>query len=254
MFYQTQHFGISEYFCKESGENFNFPTHIHRSFELITILDGEMTVNIGSLTYILRRGEGVLIFPEQTHSLECSESKHLLVIFSPDIVRAYYSKHSAEYPENNKISVPEHLISQISELEKDSSVIKMKAALYSLCSILDENTEYEKRKNSGDGLLYAIFDFVEKNFEGECTLEGLGSSLGYNSSYLSRYFSEATNMTFISFVNRYRISKACYILTNSYISVLECSYECGYTSLRSFNRNFKMYVGMSPKNYRAGGS
>ena len=152
MFYEGKHFGVSEHFCKESGENFNFPTHMHRSFEFITILDGEMTVSIGNAKYLLKKGEGVLIFPEQTHSLECSESRHLLVIFSPDIVRAYYSKHSAEYPKNNKITLPAHLIQQISELERDPSLIKMKAALYLICSLLDENTEYEKR-NSAEGSL-----------------------------------------------------------------------------------------------------
>ena len=44
MFYQDQHFGVSEYFCRETGENFSFPAHIHRSFECITVLKGEMTV------------------------------------------------------------------------------------------------------------------------------------------------------------------------------------------------------------------
>ncbi|MBQ8689860.1 MAG: helix-turn-helix transcriptional regulator [Clostridia bacterium] len=75
-------------------------------------------------------------------------------------------------------------------------------------------------------------------------------AIGYNSSYLSRYFKEFTNMTFVSCVNRYRISRACYMLKNSDKTVLECAYECGYKSLRSFNRNFMLYVGVTPTDYR----
>ena len=251
MFYQTQHFGLSEYFHKESGKNFSFPMHIHHSFEFIMILDGSMTVCAGKDRYELKKGEGILIFPEQLHSLESTSSEHLLFIFSADIVSAFYSKHSSELPKCARITVPPHLIEEISRLDAQSSIIKLKGTLYSLCAILDDNGEYVKRKAVENGLLYSIFDFVENHFDKSCTLDELGNVLGYNSSYLSRYFSDATGMPFVSFVNQYRISRACHMLKNSDKTILECAYECGCTSLRSFNRNFKLYMGATPKEYRA---
>lgn len=250
MFYENQHFGITEYFCKEGGRDFSFPLHMHRSFELITVTDGEMTVDIDGKKYLLSIGESVLVFPEQLHSLSSEKSEHFLVIFSPDIVSAYYSGHSGEYPQSNRLSLPHHLLSQITALRKDSSSIKLKAIFYSVCAEFDENATYVKGKTAKKGLLKQIFDFVENNFEKSCTLEDLSAAIGHNSAYLSRYFSESTNMTFLSLVNRYRISRACYILRNSNGSVTECAYECGYKSLRSFNRNFISYIGMSPRDYR----
>ena len=250
MLYQNQHFGISEYFHKESGRDFSFPMHMHRSFEFIVILSGNMTVNIGQDTYKLEKGEGVFIFPEQLHSLISTESEHSLVIFSPDIISTFFSKHSSELPRNAKIKVPPYLATQISELDGHSPIIKSKGILYMLCALLDENTEYVKRKALENGLLRAIFDFIDNNFNKSCTLEDLSIAIGYNSSYLSRYFKEFTNMTFVSCVNRYRISRACYMLKNSDKTVLECAYECGYKSLRSFNRNFMLYVGVTPTDYR----
>lgn len=250
MFYQNQHFGISEYFCKEMGENFSFPAHIHHSFELITVLEGRMTVTVGADSYELSEGEGIVVFPEQIHSLSSTKSRHLLVIFSADIVRAYYSKHASEIPKSGKINISDYLLIQISLLESTTTIVKKKAVLYSVCALLDESTEYEKRKTAENGLLRAIFDFVERNFEKSCTLEDLSNVTGYNRSYLSRYFSESTNMTFLSLVNRRRISKACELLKNTDKTVIECAYDSGYTSLRSFNRNFKLYIGVSPKDYR----
>ena len=94
MFYQFQHFGISEYFCKEYGKNFSFPAHLHQSFEFITVLSGEMDITVDDKTYKLSSGESLLIFPHQLHSLSSTNSKHMLCIFSPDIVIAYYSKIS----------------------------------------------------------------------------------------------------------------------------------------------------------------
>ena len=250
MIYQHQHFGVSEYFRKERGRDFNFPKHIHRSFEFITVLSGSMTVTVGDRSYVLEKNQGVLIFPDQIHALESTKSEHMLIIFSPDIVRAYYSRHQGDSPTNNKISVPSYIVSQMEMLEDGCSAIKMKAVLYSICSLLDESTEYVKRKRTDARLLYSIFDFVEQNFEGDCTLAQLCESLGYNATYVSRFFSEMTQMSFVEFVNRYKISKACYLLSNTEKSILECSYDCGYKSLRTFNRNFKMYVGMTPTEYR----
>lgn len=250
MFYEDQHFGISEYFCLERGKDFSFPMHMHRSFELITVTDGEMTVDIDGEKYLLQKGESVLVFPEQIHALSSEKSEHFLVIFSPDIVSAYYSAHSGEYPQSNRLILPNLLLSQISALEKYSSSVKLKAVFYSVCAELDGNTTYVKRKILEKDLLKQIFDFVEGNFEKSCTLEDISAALGHNSSYLSRYFSETANMTFLSLVNRYRISRACYLLKNSNRSVTECAFECGYKSLRSFNRNFLAYIGVSPKEYR----
>ena len=250
MLYQNQHFGISEYFRKEKKENFSFPMHMHHSFEFVLILKGRMIITVGSDRYDLSTGEGILIFPEQLHSFESLGSEHLLVIFSPDIIGTFYSRHSAELPVCQKIIPPTHLVEELEEIGEDSSLFKMKGVLYSLCACLDDNTEYVKRKSRENGLLRAVFDFVENNFSSACTLEDLSAALGYNRSYLSRYFGEMTNMSFVSYVNRYRISRCCYLLKNSNKTVLECAYECGYRSLRSFNRNFVQYVGVTPSEYR----
>ena len=223
---------------------------MHHSFELITITAGAMTVTVGADRYELKKGESILVFPEQLHSLESIESEHALFIFSSDIVGAFYSKHSSEIPKYAKITASPFLISELCALDEKTPIIKLKGVLYSLCAMLDADTEYVKKKTHEDGLLYSVFEFVEGNFDKSCNLDDLGDALGYNSAYLSRYFSEATGMPFVSYVNQYRISRVCYMLKNSNKPVVECAYDCGYSSLRSFNRNFKLYMGMSPREYR----
>ena len=250
MFYQYQHFGVSEYFCKEYGKDFNFPRHIHRSFELITVTSGHMDVCVGQNNYRLSAGDAVLIFPNQLHSLESSQSEHMLIIFSPNIVNTYYSRSIGIQPKSNKFSVTPHLMSQIESLDEGCSAVKKKAVLYSVCALFDESAEYEKRESSENDLLSRIFNYIDQNFEKDSSLEALSTALGYSCSYLSRYFKDTTAMPYNSFVNKYKISKACYMLTNTDKTILECSLDSGYSSLRSFNRNFKIHVGTTPKEYR----
>ncbi len=250
MFYQNEHFGTTEYFRKEIGTNFSYPVHLHRSFEFITVLEGQMTVSVADKSYELSHGEGILVFPGQVHALKSELCNHMLIIFSPDLVSAYYSKRTSKLPLNNKIKFPSYLEGQLCELGNDSSVIKIKALLYSICTLLDEDTEYVERKNSESALIFSMFDFVENNYDKECTLRAMSNVLGYNEAYLSRCFGGATNMSFITYVNHFKIGKACYILRNTNKSILECAYESGYNTLRSFNRNFKNIIGLSPKEYR----
>ena len=142
------------------------------------------------------------------------------------------------------------MISQFLDINEASSVIKKKAILYGICSLFDETAEYVEKCVGEQGLLHDIFDFVENNYDKEYNLNALGHTLGYNGAYLSRYFKEATGICYTSYVNRYKINKACYLLKNTNKTILECACDCGYASLRNFNRNFKSIIGQSPKEYR----
>lgn len=250
MFYEFQHFGVSEYFCKECGENFNFPTHLHQSFEFITVLDGEMQITVDNNRYSLKKGESVLIFPHQLHSLSSIKSKHMLCIFSPELVKAYASKVSNTKPVENKFILNNYLIRTLDNILDKSSTFEKKGILYSICAEFDKNAEYVKRLSCDESLLQSMFEFVEKNYAGECELLYLAEKLGYSYSYLSRYFKKVTGISFNMYLNRYRINNSCYMLDNSKCSILNCALENGYKSIRSFNRNFKSLVGITPIEYK----
>lgn len=250
MFYQFQHFGISEYFCKEYGEDFNFPMHLHRSFECICVTEGEMDVTVDGHVYTLKQGEAVLVFPNQLHALACKKSKHLLCIFSGELVRAYTTKVQENIPESNRFCMDAFLLAQLDKLLPESSAIEKKGVLYSICAAMDKASGYIRRTNFEADILQKIFTFVEENFAADCTLEALSHRTGYSYSYLSRCFKKHTNLSFNTYVNQYRVSNACYLLQNTDNSVLRCALESGYTSLRSFNRNFISFLSVSPREYR----
>lgn len=250
MFYQYTHFGTAEYFRKEYGENFSFPEHLHNSFEIITVTSGEMTVTVDNNVYTLKKGESVLVFPNQLHSMQSSTSKHMLCIFSPELVKSYYSKLDKKIPTSNSFSIGDFYIKLLDDILPDSSVIEKKGILYFLCAQFDKNAQYKERSNFDDELLYKVFEFVEQNFTKNCSLMILSNETGYSYSYLSRSFKKTTGISFNTYVNLYRISNACYLLNNTDYSIIRCAMESGYNSLRSFNRNFYNSLGTTPGDYR----
>ena len=252
MFYELHHIVSPKYFKKEYGENFSFPPHMHQCFEIAIVLDGNMTITVSNKIYNLSRGEAIFIFPNQLHSFSSEKSKHMILIFSPKIVQSFSVKYSEMLPTSAKFVPDKHLVSALDALEPQDSVIAMKGLLYSVSADFERQASFSESYSNEDDLLMKIFKYVDANYRGECTLEAAAHAMGYDHAYISRYFKKATGISYNSYVNMCRLSNASYLLKNSDLSVLECSIESGYKSLRSFNRNFKEYFSATPLEYKRG--
>ena len=250
MFYQLHNIGSSLYLQKEENENFSYPPHLHNCFELVIITDGEMEIKINNESFLLHKNDAVLIFPNHLHSLSSKKSKHLLFIFSPKIVQAFTVKYSDTLPLNPKFTLNRDMISRLRHLEPIDSSIEIKGLLYSVCAEFEKNTEFKNFSQGNNSLLMQIFSYVDKNFKTECSLSDVAKATGYDHSYISRIFKRLTNMSYNNYVNICRLNHASYLLKNTDISILECSIESGYQSLRTFNRNFKDYFSITPLEYK----
>ena len=82
------------------------------------------------------------------------------------------------------------------------------------------------------------------------TLEQMARDLGYNYTYLSAYFNQRLHTGFQDFVNQYRVSHAAMLLQGSSIPVTQVAEQCGFGTIRSFNRVFLKSLGMSPSAFR----
>lgn len=249
MFYQYNHLGTPDYLKIERGTDFSFPSHLHQCFEIIVVRSGEMTVTVDQKPFTLKEKEALLIFPNQIHALESTKSEHILCIFSSRLVQAYASKVADKLPQNNKFQPDEYLVNALADLESTSSSAEKKGILYSLCGQFDKTAAYDKKQFKNEKLLFKIFLFVETSFSKDCSLSNLSKKTGYDYSYLSRYFKKATGISFNSYVTHFRLSHACYLMENTEQSILQCAYDSGFVSLRSFNRCFKECLKTTPTQY-----
>ena len=253
MFYQQQYSMDAELFTVKREKDLSYQAHLHAGFELIMIDDGEMDVTVAKQTYRLRVGEALLIFPHQVHSFFTPQhSSHFLCIFSPQLVQAYTKTVLARIPVSNRFSPERNLLNVLFNCTEQDSPIKLKGLLYSVCAAFDEGATYIAQSAEQNQLLPRIFRFVETNYGKDCTLSALSRHTAYHYVYLSQYFKERIGYSFTEYVNRYRLSQACYLLSNSNCSILQISLDCGFESLRTFNRNFKKFTNKTPTEYRNG--
>ncbi len=122
--------------------------------------------------------------------------------------------------------------------------------LYTICGTFDHTAQYRTAGSNTELLLYRIFLFVEENYHADASLAALSHTLGYDYAYLSKYFHGAAGMTYNEYLRQYRISRACYLLENEKMTILAIAVECGFGSLRSMNRQFRVQMGQTPTEYR----
>ena len=57
-------------------------------------------------------------------------------------------------------------------------------------------------------------------------------------------------MSFGNFIRKYRLNLACSLLRGPQrVTVTEIAYDCGFSSVRTFNRCFREEYGMSPSRF-----
>lgn len=90
-------------------------------------------------------------------------------------------------------------------------------------------------------------------FDESLTMEKLAKKLNTNRTYLSEAINLGYEMSFSKWINQIRINKACDLLldsTNDKYSLEAIAGMVGFTSISSFNTNFKKNTGITPSYFR----
>ena len=78
----------------------------------------------------------------------------------------------------------------------------------------------------------------------------IAAYFGVSSFYLSKVFKESYRHTLVDFIHEYRLEKATELIRSNKYSFVEISEMLGYNHIRTFNRVFKKYVGVTPSEYK----
>jgi len=92
--------------------------------------------------------------------------------------------------------------------------------------------------------------YLSQNFDSAVTLESLAKAISVSPAHLSRVFKQSTGIGYLEYLNRHRIEVSKSLLKQKDLRISEIAFQVGFQSLAPFNRTFKKYTGMTPKDYR----
>lgn len=252
--YENMHYGNNKAVTWYHPRNLNFPNHLHRSYELIDMLDGALSITVNKQTYQLHKDDMMLILPYEIHSIRTDGSSYFhLSLFSPDYIPDFTKAVSGHY-----LSCPcFHMEEAAKQLfmkplfYEGSDIWKRKAAYYYLCACIKAQADFIPIYKNHYSELHEVLIYIQEHFTDEdISLKKIAEQFGYNYSYLSRSFSRLFSCSFTEYLNQTKINYAASLLIDTDRSITEIAYECGYKTIRSFNRNFVNIQKTAPKAFR----
>lgn len=194
------------------------------------------------------------------YKCQCGLIEAVSPIFHYGILHGYlmigqvceYTEHSYENLfklnhkkfENNQIA--KEIIGNIGLVKKEriSDYIRI------MTIIAEHITNSAHLFNIDDGLAESIREFINLNYGGKITLDGLCDKFGCSKSTLCNYFKKEYNVTIFDYLIKTRIEKSKILLKTSNKSIKEIACYCGFSNQNYFSKQFFSVCGYSPTYYR----
>lgn len=235
-------------------ENTSYQLHFHKNYELIFIINGNLSVKLYEHNLIMQKGDLLLISPNVPHGFTpCDSSIIWVCVFSDDHIPVFSKKYSETiFSEFKCDTLHEKFLYENLFSKKKIDIYERISLFYTVCSQLLKNAHIiHIQSRSFTDLAYILQKTVYENFSDNLTLKDIANKLGYDYHYLSKVFNNCFAMNFSRFVNMCRFSKSCELLETTDKSLTQIAMSCGFGSIRNFNRVFKSMCGQTPNEYRA---
>ncbi len=248
--------------------------HWHKEVELLYIISGNCLLKINHQSYFVQAGDFVFIPVNQVH-MAIGDQEHafqfIALVFHPDFISSFGN----DYIQQTVIDPMVHWKYETSPVMKHDAFLA--DIMHHILSVwqkhevgyaLDIKTQvflvlnhiYAKVSQENMVQISAVdykvteikkmISFIQKNYMKNLTLASTASFFSISKGHLCRFFKEMTGMSFVEYVNYYRINESCELLKKTNYSISVISEMTGFHTVSYFNRTFQKYMHKTPKEYR----
>lgn len=255
IFYESKSTPLSCWY----GSDMSFPPHIHKELELLMVTKGEIELTINYTTQTLRQGDISLALPNTIHGYKTiNNSDYFLMIFNGDMLPLHKNLISMYRASKSYIpssQVPIEVYTSLNNLHQEAPIENnlgiITGYLYLIIGKLLPflNLEKNQKDISGD-LIERVLSYIQANYLDPINLTSISSHLNISPFSLSRIFSHNIGLRLDKYINEMRINYANYLLSSTNKKITEIALECGFETLRTFNRAYKNVTSVTPRDYR----
>lgn len=237
--------------------------HLHSHIEVGFITDGSTNMTVDNEVFELSAGDAFLIFPNRIHSFEDGERVSCyLLICSPDdaspfteVFKKYLPEHPVIKPEDaeslKKIFSVAATRGRSLELNPDKAFASERVRAFApaiLSELIPSLSLIPNRSAEGDAT-QRILLYCDAHYRDELNLDLISSELGYSKYYISHVFASNVKIGFARYLRSLRVTAAKRLIRHTHSSMTDIAIESGFSSIRTFNRQFFEETGMTPTEY-----
>ncbi|TNJ45342.1 AraC family transcriptional regulator [Tamlana fucoidanivorans] len=270
VFYPYQQSFIATQFKQDY---FDSSWHFHVEYELTYIKSGYGTRFVGASAELFKAGDLVLIGSQVPHYWRCDNdfydrkglvAESHVVQFKDDLffqnelpemkhIHLLLKKASSgvQFLNSEKYAKQLTSLSSLTGMPRLLSFYKLIEELsHDSCQRLLSTTQVSQFYQAKDSITFQkILNYIFDNLHHDISLSEIASKVHMSKSTFCKYFKKRTKKTFTEYVNKLRIAHASKLLSESDLTVSQICFESGFNSLSYFNRQFKKYKTINPKEY-----
>lgn len=270
---------IDVLFLNESGRH-NVRMNRHGYFEVLYLCSGSADCHIQDRLLPFNQGDLAVIGSTLYHRIERRPSSPPLTIaalfFEPDLIRCDGGSDSAEYLTPfllqdsefphivaAETGVPRQVLDAMlrirSELPASSPRARLALKTYLKMILILLVNQYEpyagtvetyQRQQRALDRIRPLFRYLGENCGNAIQVREAARICGMSGSHFMSFFKQVTGLSFMKYLNHYRVERAQALLTNTDESMASISQEVGFCDQSYFGTVFRKVVGTTPAAYR----
>ena len=256
---------------QESKEEFDYPWHYHSQYELTFIINTQGIRYVGNNIENFFDNDLVLLGSNLPHcwisTMQPSAASAIVIYFNADLVQwltnGQFKTISQLFENANQgikfssdiaLGIKSKLDSllNVSPFERYILLLEILQALATTdqFELLSEHGFSYELNHANNERINSVYEYVRKNYHRKLTLLEIATHVNMSEDYFSRFFSKSLMKSFFTFLNEYRINRACKLLIETDKQISEICYCSGFESIPFFYRQFKKIKKCPPQSYR----
>lgn len=197
---------------------------------------------------------------------------HAIELNQTDMIRELTKQLVAAVQENNRISkiyvqnlfytiiqgiydrnpnIQREIILNSSDILFYSRNAKEMVALFQK-NIEEMLADVSEQPEDESGIIRKVRNIVEKEYMHDLGLNEVAAAVNLAPAYVSYIFKKETGTTLVKYITEVKMEKARALLVEGRLKINQVAEACGYENPSYFNRIFKNYFGVTPKQFREG--
>lgn len=253
----------------------SYPIHNHTDFQVLYVLEGELSLKLFYAKYRLQPGSIHIIHSEDVHSLRSITEKNLVLVISfnreyfqsifPHFSSTIFITNIQEGAFEKRDILCDQIFAIVSE-EYDKSagyITRINNAAVAFINTLMNNfrgfvvDDTQKRfihKTSHDYIqtdrVSRIIQYVYENYPYKISLANIAGKEQMSPYYLSHIFHKLVGINFRDFLSMVRVEMSEFSVLSTNKSITQIAQDMGFSDAKYYVSHFHKYMGFHPKEYR----